>query len=219
MVIAPHPDDETLGCAGTILNHIDKGDDVFWLIVTNISASEGWELKKVQQRQAEIDNISKLYKFTNTWKLDFPTTKLDVIPISTLIESISRKIIELQPEVIYINNRCDVHTDHQIVFKAAMSCTKSFRYPSVKRILMYEVLSETEFSAALPETQFIPNVFIDITQFMGKKLDIMKTYKSELSDDFSPRSISTIEALNRFRGSRIGVEYAEAFMLIYEEIR
>jgi LmbE family N-acetylglucosaminyl deacetylase len=82
--------------------------------------------------------------------------------------------------------------------------------------LIYECLSETEFTPALPENVFIPNVFIDISNYFEKKLEIIKIYESEIMEEPYPRSISSIEALARYRGSRIGVKYAEAFQLIYE---
>ena len=88
LFIAPHPDDETLGCGGTILKHIDKGDNVYWLIVTNISEREGWKVEKVFERQKEIEKVSKAYGFAKTYKLDFPTTKLDTIPIEKVIDKI-----------------------------------------------------------------------------------------------------------------------------------
>ena len=136
--------------------------------------------------------------------------------ISLIIQKISEAVLEIQPEVIYLQNRSDVHTDHQIIFKAVYACTKNFRYPFIKKILMYETLSETEFAPALRENAFIPNFFVDISDYFEEKIDIMKIYKSEVMDDPFPRSLSSIEALARFRGSRIGVKYAEAFQLLLE---
>jgi len=218
LIIAPHPDDETLGCGGTILKHIDKGDDVYWLILTNISEKEGWKTEKVSERQEEIEKVAIEYGFNKTFNFDFPTTKLDTIPIGKLIGEISKVINEVKPHTIYLQNRSDVHTDHQIAFKAVWSCTKSFRYPFINRILMYETLSETEFAPALPETVFIPNVFIDISDYFEKKMKIMKIYNSEIMESPLPRSLNTIETLAKYRGSRISKKYAEAFVLLEQII-
>jgi LmbE family N-acetylglucosaminyl deacetylase len=95
-----------------------------------------------------------------------------------------------------------------------MACTKSFRYPFIKRVLMYECISETEFAPALPEKIFIPNFFVDISKYLEKKLEIMRIYESELGEHPFPRSERNIEALAVFRGASVGVEYAEAFQLI-----
>ena len=219
LVISPHPDDETLGCGGTILKHKDIGDKVYWLIITNIDMKDGWDKDIVEKRQKEIETVAEMHGFEKTFKLDYPTAKLDTIPIQEIIESISKVIFEIKPEIIYLPNRSDVHTDHQITFKAAYSCTKNFRYPFIKKILMYETLSETEFAPALPENTFIPNVFVDTTKYFEKKLEIFKIYKSEVMEEPFPRSLDSIKALARYRGSQIGVEYAESFVLIREIVK
>lgn len=216
LVISPHPDDETLGCGGTILKHKDIGDKIYWLIIANISVKNGWDRDIVEERQKEIETVAEMYGFEKTFKLDYPTAKLDIIPIQEIIKSVSKVILEIEPEIIYLPNRSDVHTDHQITFKAVYSCTKNFRYPFIKRILMYETLSETEFAPALSENAFIPNVFVNITNYFEKKLEIFKIYKSEIMKYPLPRSLDSIKALARYRGSQVGVEYAEGFMLMRE---
>ena len=216
LFVSAHPDDETLGSGGTILKHKDNGDEIYWMITTNISVKNEWDKEVVSKRQDEIELVSKAYGFKKLYKLDYTTTKLDTIPISELINSISKVMNEVKPHTVYLPNRSDVHTDHQIAFKAIWSCTKNFRCPFIKKILMYETLSETEFSPALSETFFIPNVFADISDYFEKKLVIMKIFGSEVMEKYLPRSLSSIEALARFRGSRINVKYAEAFVLIEE---
>lgn len=220
LVVAPHPDDETLGCGGSILKHLANGDIVYWLIVTNAFPDKfyNWSIDMISKRQEEIDTVAKFYGLKETFKLNFPTTELDKIPMYKLVSSISDVIKEIHPEVIYLPNRSDVHTDHQITFKACYSSTKNFRYPFLKRILMYETLSETEFSPSLSEFAFIPNVYVDITDYFSKKIEAFKIYKSEVMDSPFPRSIYTIHALAQYRGSRIGKKYAEAFMSILEII-
>ena len=219
LIISPHPDDETLGCGGTFLKHKDMGDKIYWLIITNVDVENGWDKDIVDKRQKEIETVSEMYGFEKTFKLDYPTAKLDTIPIQEIIESISKVIFEIKPEIIYLPNRSDVHTDHQIAFKAAYSCTKNFRYPFIKKILMYETLSETEFAPALPENTFIPNIFVDTTKYFEKKLEIFKIYKSELMAGPFPRSLEVIKAFDKYRGSRIGKKYAEAFVLLKEIIK
>jgi len=219
LVISPHPDDETLGCGGTILKHKDIGDKIYWLIITNIEVKNGWDKDIVEERQKEIEIVAEMYGFEKTFKLDYPVAKLDAVPIQEIIESISKVIFEIKPEIIYLPNRSDAHTDHQITFKAAYSCTKNFRYPFIRKILMYETLSETEFAPALPEDTFVPNVFVDITKYFEKKLEIFKIYKSELMKKPLPRSLEVVEAFDKCRGSRIGRKYAEAFVLLEEIIK
>ncbi len=217
LVVAPHPDDETLGCGGALLKHKKNGDQIFWIIVTNIDVDNGWSEKKVQERQAEIDQVSQMYGFENTFKLGFPTTKLDSISYNDLIAKISGVIKEIEPSIIYLPNSSDIHTDHKITFNAVMSCCKDFRMPCIKRILMYECLSETEFAPAQKEYVFVANVFVDISEHFQQKLEILKVFASEVMASPLPRSIEAVTSLARYRGSRIGKEYAEAFYLLFEK--
>lgn len=216
LVISAHPDDETLGCGGTILKHKKNRDEVYWMIVTNVDTKNGWDEAIVARRQQEIAKVSELYGFTKIFKLDFPTMRLDTIPMNTLITSVSKVFNAVKPEIIYLPNRSDIHTDHQIVFQASFSCTKNFRYPFINKVLMYECLSETEFTPSCGDSIFKPNMFVDITPFFEKKIEIMKVYDSEIMNDPLPRSIETIECLAKLRGSRIGKMYAEAFSILID---
>ena len=216
LAISPHPDDETLGCGGTIFKHKSMDDEIYWLIVTNISVEEGYDKDVVKERQVEIDTVSKKYGFNETIKLDYPTTKLDVIPRERLINTIRDVIDNLKPELIYVPNRNDVHTDHKITFDAIMSSTKTFRSPFIKKILMYETLSETEFAPPFQNNAFIPNSFSDITSFIEEKINIMEIYKGEMDVHPFPRSKENIKALATFRGAAAGVKFAESFMVLKE---
>jgi LmbE family N-acetylglucosaminyl deacetylase len=214
IIISAHPDDETLGAGGTILKHKKNGDEVHWLIVTDVFENEGFSNERVLSRKQEIENVAKLYSFNNVYNLGYPTMKLNDTILFELVNTISLIFQELQPETIYVMNRSDAHSDHRIVFDAVLSCTKSFRYPYVKKVLMYECLSETEFAPILPERVFQPNYFVDISNFLDKKIEIMKIFDSELGEHPFPRSIKNIEALATYRGATVGVNYAEAFQLI-----
>ena len=150
--------------------------------------------------------------------MGFPTTKLHTLDVSEIITKISSVIQEVKPEVIYTVNRTDIHTDHQVAAKVIMSCTKSFRNPFIKRILMYECISETEIAPPLPENAFVAHVYSDISNYLERKIEIMKRYESELQEPPLPRSIDNIRALARFRGATVSVHYAEAFMLLRELI-
>lgn len=216
LVVSVHPDDETIGCGGTILKHARLGDEVYWLILTKADESLGFNKSFLDNRENQIELVSKEFQFEDVIKLDLLTTRLHSIDFSLLIEKFSSVINKIKPEIIYMNNRSDIHTDHQVAAKALMSCTKSFRYPFIKKILMYECISETEIAPALPENLFIPNVYSDITEFIDKKLGIMKIYQSEVQEPPLPRSLDNIKALARYRGASCGVNYAEAFMLIRE---
>jgi LmbE family N-acetylglucosaminyl deacetylase len=214
LVVAAHPDDEVLGVGGTILKHKAKGDKVCWLVVTNIFESQGFSKERVESRQEEIVRVAEMLGIDKVVKLDYPTMTLSTSSIISMVPRISDVFREFKPEVIYCHNRSDAHSDHRIIFDAVMACTKSFRYPFIKQVLMYEVLSETEFGPALAEKAFLPNFFVDISGFLTQKLEIMKLYESELDEHPFPRSLKNIEALATYRGASVGVQYAEAFQLI-----
>ncbi|QNF33809.1 PIG-L family deacetylase [Adhaeribacter swui] len=214
IVVAAHPDDEVLGVGGTILKHKASGDKVCWLIVTNIFEHQGFSKDRVLSRQIEIQKVAKELGVDQIIKLDFPTMSLSSSSIIQMVPKVSSVFNDFKPEIIYCHNRSDAHSDHRIIFDAVMACTKSFRYPFIKQVLMYETISETEFGPALLEKAFIPNYFIDISKFLNKKLDIMKIYESEIGEHPFPRSLKNIEALATYRGASVGVEYAESFQVI-----
>lgn len=214
IIISAHPDDETLGAGGTLLKHKDNGDKLYWLIVTNIYENQGFSIEKIASRQEEINKVAKLFGFEKVFKLDYPTMSLSSSSLLKLIPEISEIFLEVQPEIIYTLNRSDAHSDHRHLSDAVMACTKSFRYPFVKKVLMYECISETEFAPSFPEKVFIPNYFVDITKFLDKKLQIMNVFESELGEPPFPRSVENIKALARFRGSSVGCHFAEAFQVV-----
>ena len=214
VVVSAHPDDEVLGAGGTLLKHVKKGDQVYWLITTGISESNGFTKERVIERQKEIRRVEELMGFEKTFLLDYPTMNLSGFDLIKMVPQISKIFHEIEPEIIYCVNRSDAHSDHRITFDAVMACTKSFRYPYLKKVLLYECISETEFAPALPEKVFLPNHFVEITDFFEEKLEVMRVYESELGHHPFPRSEKNIEALAVFRGASVGVELAEAFQMI-----
>jgi LmbE family N-acetylglucosaminyl deacetylase len=217
IVIAPHPDDEVLGVGGTLLRRKAEGAEVAWLIVTGISVEYGWDVEKVKQRADEIKRITEAFAFDEVFMLNFPTTQLDRIPMSDLVAGISEAFRSFNPDEVFVPHPSDVHTDHRIVFDAVASCTKWFRYPSIKRVLAYETLSETEFGVN-PDKGFRPNVFIDVEPFLKEKLHAMEIYESESGTFPFPRSCEAIRAVAIVRGAASGFNAAEAFELLRERL-
>jgi N-acetylglucosamine malate deacetylase 1 len=206
LIVSVHPDDETLGCGGTILKHKSEGDAVYCVFITN-----GNEFQKTT-----IPLLKDCYGFNGIFSLELPEIILDTLPLKDIITPLSKVINEVKPEIIYLPNRSDTHSDHRKVFEAAQACTKSFRYPFIRKVLMCEIMSETDFMPALPELMFIPNVFVDISEFFERQMEIMKIFKSELFEPPFTRSLEAIKAHKTYRGSQINSYYAECFMLIKE---
>lgn len=218
LVIAPHADDESLGCAGTILRYRDEGASIHWLIVTGMSKQAGFDDEQISTRDAEIIKIQKAYKFNSVTQLDFPPAALDTVPLGNIIKAISLSVENIAPDIVFTPYRNDAHSDHKIVFDAVMSATKSFRYPFIKRVLAYETISETDFGMKPEDGGFRPNVYIDISSYLEEKLDILGIFKSEMGEFPFPRSRKAISALANLRGAQCNADSAEAFMLIKEII-
>lgn len=217
LVISVHPDDETLGCAGTLLKHKAAGDSIFWLIVTETHQPQ-WSPETIERKANEVKQVADAYNLEEYFKLGFPTVRLDTIPQADLIGRIREVVEEVKPNVVYLIHEGDVHTDHHAAFVATMSVLKPFYMArlGVRRILCYETLSSTEAAPAQSNRMFLPNVFSDITTHIERKIEIMAMYETESQLDPLPRGPSAIRALARYRGATIGVEYAEALMLMRE---
>ena len=217
IVIAPHPDDEVLGPGGTLLRRKAEGAIIAWLIVTTITADTGWSEEKIRQRADEIKRVTSLFGFDSVFELNFQATQLDRSSMGDLVTGISNVFKKFEPEEVFVPHPADVHTDHRLVYDAAASCTKWFRHPSVKRVLAYETLSETDFGLGTNQG-FRPNVFVNIEPYLADKLRAMDIYASELGEFPFPRSHEAIQALATLRGASSGFKAAEAFELLRERI-
>ena len=214
LVISPHPDDEVLGAGGTLFKRKTfKKNSLYWIIVTRLNPSIS--TKKILKRNNEIKKISKLFGFKKVFQLSFNTTELDSSSKKKLIQDFSDIFNQTKPNELFVPHFSDVHSDHKIVSEVISSCTKNFRFPYIKKILAYEVLSETDYNLNRKQI-FFPNYYEDITKFLTKKKNAMKVYKSEIKNFPFPRSVKTIDALARLRGSQIGKNAAESFEILRE---
>lgn len=216
LIVAPHADDETLGCGGTILRYLKEGFLVHWLLVTSMSKDSGFSDEQINARASEIKQVYEAYGFESIHLLGYPPAQLDLIGKGELVDKISDVVNKIQPFEVFTVYRNDSHSDHQAVFDAVLSSTKSFRYPFIKRVLAYETMSETDFGLKPEDSGFRPNIFIGIEKFLEKKLDILDIYKSEVQDFPFPRSRIGLTALANLRGTQCNEKAAEAFMLLKE---
>ena len=212
LILSPHCDDEILGCGGTISKYSKKGYDINVLILTNANkgAPEIYSLKQINQirKESKIAN-----NFIGTKKLFFenlPALNLKQYPFYKISNMISKYISIVKPELVFIPSSNDIHEDHKIIFNAAKVAMRINKKSNLKKILSYEVLSETEWNE--DEKSFNPNYFIELNKSdINKKIKAFLKYKSQVKKFPHPRSKEGIMNLSKIRGSQVFMEYAEAF--------
>ncbi len=214
LIVSPHMDDETIGAGGTILKYIDSGEKVYWLNISNTKEEYGFSKEICKRREEQYLEIKNKLKITDAVDLKLKPARLEAYDSGKAIEEIGAYINKIKPEVIITTNPGDVHSDHATVFSWVKAFSKSFRNPWLKKFLLMEVVSETDFSVS--RNPFFPNYFVDISDFMEKKIDAVNVYKEEIGHHPFPRSAENIRALALHRGAIAGVKYAEAFMILRE---
>jgi LmbE family N-acetylglucosaminyl deacetylase len=208
LVVSAHPDDETLGCGGTLLRHRQREDDIGWCIFT-----KGADGPFSGIRKRELEKVSGSYGVKRIFDLGFSASKLDLVGQGEMIKLFSAVLSKVKPAIIYTVGGTDIHSDHKAVFGTVMRASKPPDVPYLTTILSYEVLSSTEWAPPGMESKFSPNWFIDISDFIEDKIKTLGFYKSQVRKRPHPRNGDVLKALGRYRGATIGVDYAEAFCL------
>lgn len=217
LVIAPHADDEVLGCGG-VLNKF-KNKKIYWMLLTQIYLpNKHYNKKLINQKNLEVEKIAKKIGVKKLFKLGFEASKLNKKDLPSLIESISFILKKIKPDTIFAPYLHDAHSDHFFTTYALNHILKSFRYDFVERCYLYETLSETNLSF-VKNKNFKPNVYFDISNNINSKLELLKIYKSEIKKHPFPRSQQSVKSLALLRGSESNYKYAEAFQLILERKR
>lgn len=189
-----------------------------WTIATEMSADAGYSAARIAQRNSEIGSVAAAFGFTSIDRLGFATTRLDTLPLADIVSAVRRIIQRVEPDVVYVPFAGDAHSDHTVVARAAAAAMKWFRAPSVRRIMAYEVISETGFALTADATPFVPNYYACIEMELARKLEILNLFAGELDRFPFPRSHEAVTALARWRGASAGMAAAEAFTLIQERI-
>lgn len=210
LFIAPHPDDEVLGCGGTIAKLASIGKHITICYITR-AYSPDWSEDYLIQKEKEIELSKNILGINDLIRLDYPTVKLDLISQKELNDSLIKIINVVQPDCTFIPHNGDLNLDHRIVHEACLVALRPLTY-KCKKILAYETLSETEWGSSIKI--FNPSYYIDISNTIEKKIEAMRAFLSEMKNYPHPRSDKVIRALAMKRGSEILVEAAEAFMPI-----
>ena len=211
LIIAAHPDDEILGCGGTILK-LKKNNLIKVIFMTNGTDARGKNKKASQKRIQGCLNLFKKLKLNKPLILNFPDNKMDSVPLLKIVKKIEEILSKFNPEVVFTHFDGCLNIDHQITFKATVTACRPLKKTSVKKILSFEVPSSTEW-ALTKDKKFQPNYYIDISKYIKEKILLMKYYKDEIRPFPHSRSLKSIKTLSEYRGASAGVKNAEAFYL------
>lgn len=215
LVIAPHHDDEVLGCAGTIARLSASGAVVQVAVVTR-GAPPRFDPRLAATVREEARSAHALLGVERTHFLDFPAAELDRVPQADLNDALEAVVSEAAPDTVFIPFAGDLHRDHQLVFSAALVACRPGARRSPARLLAYETLSETNWNGPYVTPGFAPNVFIDVASTLERKLDAMRLYRSQLREPPSERSLEALRSLATLRGGAAHLFAAEAFVLLRE---
>ena len=213
LVIAAHPDDELLGCGGTIAKHIRNGDNVCFVIVCEGSSHRGVSQEDNEQHHALC--ASKILGVQDVKMLGFPDQKLDTYTLTEIITPLEEIVNSFRPSIVYCQYGGDINRDHELLFKAIMVAVR----PTVEfidSVYAFDTASSTEW--AYPRS-FMPDTWIDISDTLELKLEAMSCYTSELCDYPHPRSLNGLENKAKAWGNQACMEAAEVFMTIRRSLR
>jgi len=219
LVIAAHPDDEVLGCGGTMARLSKKGSLVNILIVAEgiTSRDKERDIKKrskgILKLRRDARSSAKVLGAKSINFLDYPDNRLDTVPLLDIVKDIELFIKKFKPDVVFTHSENDMNIDHSIVSRASLTACRPLPNSTVKKVYVFEVLSSTEYN---PYSTFQPNYFVNIEKVINKKVNALKKYKSEMRASPHPRSIKASKDLASLRGSGVGLKYVEAFRLLRE---
>jgi len=217
LIVVAHPDDEVLGCFGTVARLIQEGYEAYTLILgegktsrdeKRVTSNKINELKILNEEIKCANNIIGIKK---VFVESFPDNRFDSVDLLDIVKVITKIKDIVKPDIIFTHFENDLNIDHQITYQAVITATRPMENESVKEIYSFEVLSSTEWNYPL---SFSPNTYFDITETINLKLDAMKEYNSELCQYPHPRSLEGIELHSKHLGMQVGKKYIEAFKLI-----
>lgn len=213
LVVAAHPDDEALGCGGTMAKHATQGDRVRVLFMTDGEGARGATTADVGRRQTACEAAIRLLGAEPPDYFDFPDNAMDGGPLIDIVQRIETRLASFAPDIVYTHHAHDLNVDHRITHEAVMTVLRPQPGKPRPTILTFEVMSSTEWRAPSAATAFIPNWYVDIGEFLEIKKSALNAYHNEMRQWPHSRSIEAVEHLARWRGACVGVQAAEAFSL------
>ena len=215
LVVAAHPDDEVLGCGGTICRHMLNGDSVRIVVLADGETSRDGNAdgKTIAKREAAARAAAATLGTKQIVFHRFPDQRLSSVPFLDLVKAVEKHVNEMAPEIVYTHHSGDLNADHRLAHEAAVTACRPTPEQSVRTILLFEVASSTEWQPPSSGAAFQPNWFVDIDEVLDQKLKALSAYADEMRDWPHPRSLRGVEHLARWRGASVGRQAAEAFVV------
>jgi LmbE family N-acetylglucosaminyl deacetylase len=217
LIVAAHPDDEILGCGGTIKKLVGMGYCAYTLILGEGVTSRD-EVRDRERREKELEllkmqanDANRFIGVREVFLYDFPDNRFDSVPLLDIIKVVEKVKSEIEPQIVFTHHEKDLNIDHQITCRAVLTATRPTKGECVQEIYAFEVPSSTEWSFPLC---YSPNTFVDIGETLEAKIMAMKAYQSELKDYPHPRSLEGIELSAKIWGMKVGLPYVEAFQTV-----
>ncbi len=222
LVVAAHPDDEVLGCGGTIARHVAANDAVSVLFLSEGVSSRSvpgeardWA-PEIDEREGFARRAAGILGFSIVDFLRHPNLRMRDAPMLDLVKQVDAAIRATSPHVVYTHHVGDMNTDHGMAVEAVVTACRPREGLTVRGIYSFEVPSSTEWNTPGLASPFLPTRYVDITDFLAIKIRAMACYDHEMRTMPHPRSTHGVAALANFRGVSVGVTAAEAFVVLRE---
>ena len=213
LVVAAHPDDDILGCGGTLKKLKNNNAHITVVYFTDgVTSRENYTQKDKLFRKSNAEKAAKIIGYNKIIHFDLHDQRLDEYPLISLTQKLEKVLFKLKPTTIFTHFHNDLNADHQIVNKVVLTATRPNIHFCISKILFFEVLSSTEWNYN-NSINFSPNYFVNISITLDDKIDAFKKYTKEIRKYPHPRSIEGIKNLAKYRGMQAGINYSEAFML------
>ena len=219
LVVAAHPDDEVLGCGGTLARMAGRGHPVHVLLLADGETSRGagarpqGERNRMAKRRKAAEAAGKILGLASLQLLDLPDNRLDTVALLDVVRQVETVVKRRRPAIVMTHHAGDVNIDHRVVHDAVIAACRPQPGHSVRTLLFFEVPSSTEWRPPSSAQPFDPNWFVDISTTLPKKLRALEAYEAEMRPFPHPRSVEAVKALAKWRGASMGMVAAEAFVL------
>lgn len=213
LIVVAHPDDEILGMGGTMAKLAHDGNELHIAFLSKGEGSRGEEIANERLRAKQAEKVANFLKAKLHWLANFPDNEFDKVSLLQVTKVVEEIINKIHPDVVYTHHHGDLNIDHRITFQAVMTACRPGK-TSVREIYSFEVLSSTDWQAKIEGRAFLPNLYIDIGDYIEDKIKLINIYAREIGVFPFPRSEKGIRTLAQYRGMECGLNLAEAFCLI-----